>query len=321
MTRMKKFLMFAAGALLAFNLHAQEYPNKPIKIIVGYAAGGAVDLIARSLAKGMSETLGQPIVVENKPGGGTNIATKLLIDSPSDGYTLMLAANALAANKSLYKPQPYDPELDITPIALVGNVPVVLATSVNSKYTNLGDVIKAAKLKPDDITFGSPGNGATPHMAVKFFEQAAGISLKHIPYKGGSAAITDLIGGQIDLVATNMLEIAPQVKAGKVKILAVMSPKRSPLFPDVPTIAESGYPGFEAFVWYGLIGPAKLPNAISSKLYAAVEKSLASKEMIDRLSTAGGEVTPGPRSQLSNLIKSETRRYEKMVREANIQPD
>lgn len=321
MTRMKKFLMFAVGALLAFNLHAQEYPNKPIKIIVGYAAGGAVDLIARSLAKGMSETLGQPIVVENKPGGGTNIATKLLIDSPSDGYTLMLAANALAANKSLYKPQPYDPELDITPIALVGNVPVVLATSVNSKYTNLGDVIKAAKQKPDDITFGSPGNGATPHMAVKFFEQAAGISLKHIPYKGGSAAITDLIGGQIDLVATNMLEIAPQVKAGKVKILAVMSPKRSPLFPDVPTIAESGYPGFEAFVWYGLIGPAKLPNAISNKLYAAVEKSLASKEMIDRLSTAGGEVTPGPRSQLSNLIKSETRRYEKMVREANIQPD
>ena len=321
MTRIKKLLMFMAGALLAFNLQAQEYPNKPIKIIVGYAAGGAVDLIARSLAKGMSETLGQPIVIENKPGGGTNIATKLLIDSPSDGYTLMLAANALAANKSLYKPQPFDPELDITPIALVGNVPVVLATSVGSKYANLGDVIKAAKLKPDDITFGSPGNGATPHMAVKFFEQAAGISLKHVPYKGGTAAITDLIGGQIDLVATNMLEIAPQVKAGKVKILAVMSPKRSPLFPEVPTIAESGYPGFEAFVWYGLIAPAKLPNAITNRLYAAVEKSLASKEMVDRLSAAGGEVTPGPRSQLTNLVKSETRRYEKMVREANIQPD
>lgn len=199
MTRVKKFLMFAAGILLAFSLHAQEYPSKPIKIIVGYAAGGAVDLIARSLAKGMSETLGQPIVVENKPGGGTNIATKLLIDSPSDGYTLMLAANAIAANKSLYKPQPFDPELDITPIALVGNVPVVLATSVNSKYTNLGEVIKAAKLKPDDITFGSPGNGATPHIAVKFFEQAAGISLKHVPYKGGTAAITDLIGGRLIL--------------------------------------------------------------------------------------------------------------------------
>jgi tripartite-type tricarboxylate transporter receptor subunit TctC len=321
MTGFKKLLIFVVGALIACSLHAQEYPNKPIKMIVGYAAGGAVDLIARSLAKGMSETLGQPIVVENKPGGGTNIATKLLIDSPSDGYTLMLAANALAANKSLYKPQPFDPELDVTPIALVGNVPVVLATSVNSKYANLGDVIKAAKLKPDDITFGSPGNGATPHMAVKFFEQAAGISLKHIPYKGGSAAITDLIGGQIDLVATNMLEIAPQVKAGKVKILAVMSPKRSPLFPDVPTIAESGYPGFEAFVWYGLIAPAKLPNAIGNKLYAAVEKSLASKEMVERLSAAGGEVTPGPRSQLANLVKSETRRYEKMVREANIQPD
>ena len=321
MSVIKKVLILVLGVMFSCSLHAQEYPAKPMKIIVGYAAGGAVDLIARSLAKGMSETLGQPIVIENKPGGGTNIATKLLIDSPSDGYTLMLAANALAANKSLYKPQPFDPELDITPIALIGNVPVVLATTVNSKYTNLADVIKAAKLKPDDITFGSPGNGATPHMAVKFFEQAAGISLKHVPYKGGSAAITDLIGGQIDLVATNMLEIAPQVKAGKVKILAVMSPKRSPLFPEVPTIAESGYPGFEAFVWYGLIAPAKLPNAIVNKLHAAAEKALASKEMVDRLSSAGGEVAPGPRSQLVNLIKSETRRYEKMVREANIQPD
>lgn len=321
MSGIKKILILMVCALLSSNVFAQEYPTKPIKIIVGYAPGGAVDLIARSLAKGMAETLGQSIIVENKPGGGTNIATKLLIDSPSDGYVLMLAANALAANKSLYKPQPFDPETDVTPIALIGNVPVVLATTVNGKYANLADLMKAAKAKPDDITFGSPGNGATPHMAVKFFEQAAGISLKHVPYKGGSAAITDLLGGQIDLVATNMLEIAPQVKAGKVKILAVMSPKRSPLFPEAPTIAESGFPGFEAFVWYGLIAPAKTPNAITNKLYSAVEKSLASKEMIERLSSAGGEVTPGPRTQLGNLIKFESRRYEKMVREANIQPD
>ena len=316
-----KKILIVSSLLLSSISYAQEFPAKPIKVIVGYAPGGAVDLIARALGKNMSESLGQPIVVENKPGGGTNIATKLLIDSPPDGYTLMLAANALAANKSLYKPQPFDPETDITPIALVGNVPVVLATTVNSKYANIGELIKAAKVRPDDITFGSPGNGATPHMAVKFFEQAAGISLKHVPYKGGSAAITDLIGGQIDLVATNMLEIAPQVKAGKLRILAVMSPKRSPLFPEVPTIAESGFPGFEAFVWYGLIAPAKTPAHVVSKLYAAVEKSLASKEMVERLASAGGEVTPGPRSQLGNLIKFESRRYEKMVREANIQPD
>lgn len=321
MLRFKNTAILITGLLLSFALHAQEFPNKPMKILVGYAPGGAVDLIARSLAKGMSDTLGQPIVVDNKPGGGTNIATKLLIDSPSDGYTLMLAANALAANKSLYKPQPFDPEQDVAPIALVGHVPVVLATTPNSKYANLADLIKAAKAKPDDITFGSPGNGATPHMAVKFFEQTAGISLKHVPYKGGTAAITDLIGGQIDLVATNMLEIAPQAKAGKVKILAVMSPKRSPLFPDVPTIAESGFPGFEASVWYGLIAPAKTPTSILNKLHAAAEKSLATKEVIERLASAGGEVTPGPRAQFSNLIKSETRRYEKMVREANIQPD
>ena len=316
-----KRMFILVGLLLSSHLYAQEFPMKPIKVIVGYAPGGAVDLIARGLGKNMSEILGQPVIVENKPGGGTNIATKLLIDSPTDGYTLMLAANALAANKSLYKPQPFDPETDVTPIALVGNVPVVLATTINGKYTNLGELIKAAKSKPNDITFGSPGNGATPHMAVKFFEQTAGVSLKHVPYKGGSAAITDLIGGQIDLVATNMLEIAPQVKAGKLKILAVMSPKRSQLFPDVPTIAESGFPGFEAFVWYGLIAPANTPSAIVNKLHDAVEKSLAKKEMIDRLSSAGGEVTPGPKSQLANLIKFESRRYEKMVREANIQPD
>lgn len=316
-----KKILIVCCLLLSSISYAQDYPSKPIKVIVGYAPGGAVDLIARALGKSMSETLGQPIIVDNKPGGGTNIATKLLIDSPPDGYTLMLAANALAANKSLYKPQPYDPETDITPIALVGNVPVVLATTINSKYTNIGELIKAAKLKPDDITFGSPGNGATPHMAVKFFEQAAGISLKHIPYKGGSAAITDLIGGQIDLVATNMLEISPQAKAGKLKILAVMSQKRSPLFPEVPTIAESGFPGFEASVWYGLIAPAKTPAPIVNKLYAAVEKSLVSKEMVERLASAGGEVTPGPKNQLANLIKFESKRYEKMVREANIQPD
>ena len=321
---MKKIIFgfcIAINFLFSGNLLAQDYPNKPIKVLVGYAPGGAVDLVARTLGQSLSASMGQPVVIENKPGAGTNIAVKQLIDSPPDGYTLMVAANALAANMSLYKPQPFDIDKDITPIAIIGRVPVVIATSADSKYQKLSDLIKAAKANPDFITYGTPGNGATPHMAMKFFEQAAGISLKHVPYKGGSPAITDLIGGQLDLVAVNMLEVAPHVKSGKLKIVAVMSAKRSPLFPDVPTVAESGFPGFEASVWYSLIAPAKTPASIVKTLHTQVEKALQSKEMMERLGSVGGEVSPGTTAQFTAYLNSERKRYEKLVREANIQPD
>ncbi|MBU3550341.1 tripartite tricarboxylate transporter substrate binding protein [Polynucleobacter sp. MWH-Berg-3C6] len=314
-------LFLVANLFFASNLQAQEYPSKPIKVFVGYAPGGAVDLVARTLGQSLSASMGQSVVIENKPGAGTNIAVKQLIDSPPDGYTLMVAANALAANMSLYKPQPYDIDKDIAPIAMIGRVPVVIATPADSKYQKLSDLIKAAKSNPDFITYGTPGNGATPHMAMKFFEQAAGISLKHIPYKGGSPAITDLIGGQLDLVAVNMLEVAPHVKSGKLRIVAVMSAKRSPLFPDIPTVAESGFPGFEASVWYSLIAPAKTPPAIVKMLHAQVERALQSKDMIERLGSVGGEISPGTTAQLTAYLNSERKRYEKLVREANIQPD
>jgi len=313
--------LIAINLLCSGNLLAQDYPNKPIKVLVGYAPGGAVDLVARTLGQSLSALVGQPVLIENKPGAGTNIAVKQLIDSPPDGYTLMVAANALAANMSLYKPQPFDIDKDITPIAMIGRVPVVIATSADSKIQKLPDLIKAAKANPDFITYGTPGNGATPHMAMKFFEQAAGISLKHIPYKGGAPAITDLIGGQLDLVAVNMLEVAPHVKSGKLKIVAVMSAKRSPLFPDIPTVAESGFPGFEASVWYGLIAPAKIPPGIAKLLHTQIEKVLQSKEMMERLGSVGGEVSPGSTAQFTAYLNSERKRYEKLVREANIQPD
>ncbi len=321
MKKILSTLLMAMGVIFAANVMAQDYPNKPIKVLVGYAPGGAVDLVARTLGLSLSASLGQTVVVENKPGAGTNIAVKQLIDSPPDGYTLMVAANALAANMSLYKPQPFDIDKDITPIAMIGRVPVVIATTSDSKYQKLSDLIKAAKANPDYITYGSPGNGATPHMAMKFFEQAAGITLKHVPYKGGSPAITDVIGGQLDLVAVNMLEVAPHVKSGKLKIIAVMSAKRSPLFPDVPTVAESGFPGFEASVWYSLIAPAKTPAGIVKVLHAQVEKALQSKEMTERLGSVGGEVSPGSTAQFVSYLNSERKRYEKLVREANIQPD
>jgi tripartite-type tricarboxylate transporter receptor subunit TctC len=313
--------LLVSTAIFSMNVSAQDYPNKPVKVLVGYAPGGAVDLVARTLGQSLAGSMGQPFVIENKPGAGTNIAVKQLIDSPPDGYTLMVAANALAANMSLYKPQPFDVDKDITPIAMIGRVPVVIAAPADSKYQKLSDLIKAAKANPDFITYGTPGNGATPHMAMKFFEQAAGISLKHVPYKGGSPAITDAIGGQLDLVVVNMLEVAPQAKSGKLKIIAVMSAKRSPLFPEVPTVAESGFPSFEASVWYSLIAPAKTPASIVKSLHTQVEKALQSKEMIERLSSVGGEVSPGTTAQFTAYLNSERKRYEKLVREANIQPD
>jgi len=298
-----------------------NYPSKPVKVVVGYAPGGAVDVVARTLGQSLSAQLGQSFVIENKPGAGTNIAVKSVISAEADGYTLMLAANALAANMALYQPMPFDAERDLTAVSLVGRVPVVIAANPNVPYSTVAKLIEAAKAKPGQIAFASPGNGSTPHMAVEFFAKAAGIDLQHIPYKGGSPAITDAIGGQLPLVAVNALEVLPHVKSGKLKVLAVLSPTRSAIYPDVPTIAESGFPGFEASVWYGFVAPAATPKPIVAKLHAEIQKALQTKEVKDRMNSVGGEVIPGSSEMFANLIRSERQRYEKLVREANIKPD
>ena len=312
----------AIGAALSAALsQAQSYPVKPIKVLVGFTAGGAVDLVARTMGQAMSPALGQPMVIENKPGAGTNIAMRALIDAPADGYTLMVTANSVAANPALFQPAPFEPERDITPVALIGRVQVVIADSTTSPYASIAQLIAAAKQKANSVSYGSPGNGSTPHMAIEFFSRAAGIDLQHVPYRGGSQAITDVMGGSLPLVAVNALEVQPHVKAGKLRVLAVLSPNRSPIYPDAPTIAESGYPGFEASVWYGFIAPANTPKAIVSRLHDEVQKALQSKEVRDRLANAGGEVLPGSSEQFASLIRSERQRYAKLVREANIKPD
>jgi tripartite-type tricarboxylate transporter receptor subunit TctC len=309
------------GLVLSLGAHAQTYPAKPVKIVVGYAAGGAVDIIARTVGQSMSTSMGQPFVIENKPGAGTNIAVKSVIAAEPDGYTLMLAANALAANMSLYQPQPFDAEKDLVAISLVGRVPVVIAANPQVPYANVRQLIDAAKGKPNVIAYGSPGNGSTPHMAIELFARAAGIDLQHIPYKGGSPAITDTIGGQLPLVAVNALEALPHVRSGKLKLLAVLSASRSANYPDVPTIAESGFPGFEASVWYGLVAPAGTPKAVVARLHEEAQKALTSREVRERMSAVGGEVAPGSSDLFSQLIRTEAQRYSRLVREANIKPD
>jgi tripartite-type tricarboxylate transporter receptor subunit TctC len=307
-----------AGALaLGASFHANAadaYPSKPVKILVGYSAGGAVDAIARSVGQRMATILGQPVVVENKPGAGTNIAIKSLTSSAPDGYTLLLAANALAVNPSMYQPAPYDLDYDFTPISMVGRVPVVFAVREGSPIKTLPEFVAAAKAKPGGVTVATPGNGATPHLAMELFQHTAGLKLSHVPYKGGAQAITDV-------VAVNALEVLPLVKGGKLKVLAVMSTERSAVLPGVPTVAESGYPGFEASVWYGFVAPAGLPKPVLEKLHDAVQKAIDSKEVREQLAAAGGVPLPGPTAQFERLLKSDAARYGKLIREANIKPD
>ena len=310
-----------AATCIGSSAWGQSYPARPIKIVVGYSAGGAVDIVARSVGQSMAVGLGQSVIVENKPGAGTNIAVKAVIDAPADGYTLLMAANALAANMSLYQPAPFDAEKDLVPVSLVGRVPVVIAMNPNAPYPTIAKLIAAAKAKPGSIAFATPGNGSTPHMAVELFARAAGISLLHVPYKGGAPAITDAMGGQLPLVAVNALEILPHAKSGKLKVLAVLSPARSPILPDVPTIAESGFPGFEASVWYGLLAPAATPKPVLARLHEEVQKALKSKEVSERMTAVGGEVILAPAEQFAALIHADRVRYEKLVREANIRPD
>jgi tripartite-type tricarboxylate transporter receptor subunit TctC len=315
------FLSCAAMVAFPLSSSAQTFPAKPLHIVVGYSAGGAVDIVARTVGKNLSTALGQPVIVENKPGAGTNIAVKSVIDATPDGYTLLMAANALAANMALYQPAPFDAEKDLVPIALVGRVPVVIAVNPSAPFNSVAELIKAAKAQPGAISFATPGNGSTPHMAMELFDRAAGIQLQHVPYKGGAQAITDVMGGQLPVLAINALEVKSQAQSGKLKVLAVLSPHRSNIFPDVPTIAESGFPGFEASVWYALMAPAKTPKDVVARLHDEVQKALGTPEVQTRMTAVGGEVSPGTQQMAADLIHSERLRYDKLVREAHIKPD
>lgn len=320
----RRHLLALAGSLafcLSFAAAADAFPSKQLKILVGYSAGGAVDAIARSVGQRMAATLGQPVIVENKPGAGTNIAVKALIASPPDGYTLLLAANALAVNPSLFQPAPYDLQHDVTPVALVGRVPVVLAVREGSDIRTLQQLVAAAKAKPGSVTVATPGNGSTPHLAIELFQHTAGLSLRHVPYKGGAQALTDTLGGHVEVVAVNALEVLPLAKAGSLRALAVMSPERSSVLPGVPTVAESGFPGFESSVWYGFVAPAGLPKPILAKLHETVQKALESPEVRAQLTAAGGAPLPGPAEDFDKLLKSDAARYGKLIREAGIKLD
>lgn len=311
-----------AAAILALAIApaamGQAYPTRPIRILVGFAPGGAMDIVARTVGEKMSAILGQPVVVENKPGAASNIAIRLLIDSPPDGYTVMLVANGLTANPLLYTQQPFDPNRDVVPISLVARLPVVIAANASSDISTLQKLVETSKVRPGSVSYATPGSGSTPHLAVELFARAAGISLTHVPYKGGAPAIADVLGGQLPLVAVNAVEVLPHVKAGKLRVLATLSAERVSTLPDTPTIAESGFPGFEASVWHAFIAPRGTPAAVIGKLNAAIHAALADPDVKDRLAKLGAVASPTTPQELAALVRAEHERYGRLIGEANI---
>jgi tripartite-type tricarboxylate transporter receptor subunit TctC len=299
---------------------AQDYPAKPIKLIVPFPPGGGTDISARTLANKLSESAKWTIVVENKPGAGGNLGVEQAVRSHADGYTLVIGQTSnLAINPSLYAKLPYDPLKDLSPVALIVSAPVVLVVSADSPYRSLADLLAAAKSAP--VTYASPGNGTVSHLAGELLQRASGAKLTHVPYKGAAQAMTDTLGGQVQSFMSSVPSALSHIKSGRLRALAVTSAQRSPELPSVPTVAESGYPGFEASTWYGLLAPAGTPAGVIARLNAEVNRALASPEVRGRLASEGGETLGGSPAQFAAFLAAEHAKWGRVVRESGAKVD
>jgi tripartite-type tricarboxylate transporter receptor subunit TctC len=301
---------------------ADAYPSKVITWITPYGAGGGADTRSRQMAKLMGTLLGQTIIVDNKAGGGGNIGTDAIAKAKPDGYTIGMGNFApLAVNHALFKKLPFDPFADITPIMLIERGPLVLMVRTDSPFKTVKEVVGAAKSKPGQLSYASGGIGGTHHLSGALFEFTAGIDMIHAPYKSGSAATTDLMGGQVDMMFEQMYAAMPSIQGGKLRPLAVTSRTRSPLLPDVPTMGEAGFPDVEVLNWQGVIGPKGLPADIVKTLNAAANKALADPALRENMAKQGNEVAGGTPEQFTALIKSEAAKWGKVVKAAKIEPE
>ncbi len=316
--------VFAALALAAFAsvTLAQDYPAKPIRLIVPFPPGGGTDIVGRTIAGKLSDTVKWTLVVENKPGAGGNLGVEQAVKAPADGYTLVIGQTSnLAINPTLYPKLPYDPLKDLSPIALVVSAPVVLVVAADSRYKSLSDLVAAAKRDPGAVTFASPGNGTVSHLAGELLQRAAGVKFTHVPYKGASQAMTDLLGGQVQSFLSSVPSALAQIKGGRLRAIAVTSAKRAAELPEVPTIAESGYPGFEANTWYGLLAPAGTPAPVIAKLNTEVNRVLKMPEVRQRLAAEGGEVLGGSPQQFAALLRADHAKWGRVVKESGAKVD
>jgi tripartite-type tricarboxylate transporter receptor subunit TctC len=302
--------------------NAQSFPSKTIKIIVPYSPGGSTDLLARTLGKHLSDVWKQPVVIENKPGANGMLGSDAVAKAAPDGYTIGIASpGSHAANASLYPKIPYDTIKDFSPVTLAVSAPLVLVAHPSLNVKNVKEVIELAKSKPGQISYASGGSGSSQHLAMELFNHSAGLQMTHVAYKGSAASYIDMVGGRVTLEFDALPSAMPHVKAGKLLALAVASANRVPFLPDVPTVAESGLPGYESSSWYGLVAPANVPKDILAKLNAEIVRGLKKPEITETLTKAGLIVIGSTPEQFATHIKDEVAKAAKIVKAANIKAD
>jgi tripartite-type tricarboxylate transporter receptor subunit TctC len=315
-----RFLFGSLLAALALAGHAQPYPTKPVRIVVPFAPGGGSDFIARFMAQRLTTGLGQQVIVENKPGAGGMLGIEQGVKAPADGYTLTLIASSYTVNPSIYKFS-FDPVADITPIIQLSQGPLLIVVNPKVPVKTTQELIAAAKKKPGEINFASSGQGSVIHMATELFQSMAGIKMNHIPYKGTGPALTDTIGGQVDVFFSSTATAVPQVQSGKLRAIAVTTLKRIPALPNVPTVNESGVKGYDVVLWHGLIGPKGLPRAIVERINAEAGKALKVKETAEQLQADGVAPAGGTPGQFAAQIKKEIGIWRKVAADAGVKAE
>lgn len=315
-------ILALAAALPCTGVFAQAWPAKPIRVVVPFPPGGGTDIVAREVTQRVAAATGWTFVIDNRPGAGGNLGVDAVAKSPADGYTLVLGQTSnLAINPTLYTKLPYDPQKDLVPIVLVAKAPLVMVTGNRSPYKTLADAVAAAKARPGAVNFASPGNGTVAHLASELLQKAAAVKTQHVPYKGAAMALTDVISGNVDLYMSSVPTLLGQIKQGKLRALAVTSEKRVDDLPDVPTIDESGYKGFDAVTWFGFLAPAGTPKDVVVRLNTAFNKALAMPELRKKLGDEGADAAGGTPEQFATLIKDDSARWGRIVKESGARVD
>lgn len=315
------FLTATSLFAVAATAQGQEYPTKVIRIIVPFTPGGGNDILARLIAPGLSETLGQPVIIENKPGASGNIGTEAAARSAPDGYTLLMASNTVTINPSLYAKLPFDLQRDFAPVGMIASVPMILVTNPKQPYKTLADFIAFAKEHPKTINFSSPGSGTPQHLAGELFARMSGTQIVHVAYKGTAPAIQDVVGGHVEIAFATMASVLPYIQTGRLRALGVAGNHRASGLPDLPTFDEAGLKGYDASLWYSLLVPVKTPRNVVDKLASALQKSINNPKTREQLIAQGFEPQTSTQEQLAERINSDLARWARVVKETGVKLD
>ena len=322
--RVSRFARLAIASwafVWATGAHGDNYPTRPIHLISPYAPGGSNDIVTRILAQQLGEALRQPVIVENRPGGGMIIGTEIVARAPADGYTLILVSSGHAINPGLHSRLPYDTLKDFAAVSLIGSMPNVVVVYPGSPVNSISDLVTLARANPGGINYASAGNASTPHLAAELLKSVTGAPMTHIPYKGTGPALTDLVGGQVSLTICGIAPALPYIKAGKLRAIAVTGKRRAPLAPGLPTVAESGYPGYNVVTWYGVLAPAGTPTEIVRKLSATIASLVQAPDMRGRFGSLGMDPVGSTPEEFDGFIRAEISTWAKVIKTSGVKPE